>query len=299
MIYVLRHVFEIAEAPLKRIGLRAVSDEPMGPYRTGVFSPGIAAAYRETVLKDINYVTKKVFNEGYYIKTSTMETLENLSKYYEFKDQIAWFERYRQYLKDTSFACQLRLEAKNRPNIEDENRLAIKDFKTEMLMSDIGQELIDAKISYISQTNTNLSSQIKKLESGFQQMEDKDYEGWLIKMSKEFSNYNSIVKKYRSNKISIAYLQGKYDNDKTIITDDMIHSAKKVKFNKLLKLEVVGSRERCLCPFHNEKTPSFYIYPDTNRGYCHGCGRSVDTIQYLVEIEKMDFNQAVLTLLTY
>ena len=31
-----------------------------------------------------------------------------------------------------------------------------------------------------------------------------------------------------------------------------------------------------LCPFHNEKTPSFVVYPDTQSFYCFGCGAAGD-----------------------
>ena len=39
-----------------------------------------------------------------------------------------------------------------------------------------------------------------------------------------------------------------------------------------------GSNLFGLCPFHSEKTPSFYVYPDTQSFYCFGCQAAGDAI---------------------
>lgn len=51
-----------------------------------------------------------------------------------------------------------------------------------------------------------------------------------------------------------------------------------------------------LCPFHNEKTPSFTVYPATQSFYCFGCGAGGDTITFLKKIENLDYLDAVKTL---
>lgn len=51
-----------------------------------------------------------------------------------------------------------------------------------------------------------------------------------------------------------------------------------------------------LCPFHNEKTPSFTVYPDTQSFYCFGCGAGGEIISFTRRIENIDFIEAVRSL---
>ena len=48
-----------------------------------------------------------------------------------------------------------------------------------------------------------------------------------------------------------------------------------------------------LCPFHNEKTPSFTVYPETSSYYCFGCGAGGDVINFVRNIENLDYIEAV------
>jgi DNA primase len=48
-----------------------------------------------------------------------------------------------------------------------------------------------------------------------------------------------------------------------------------------------------LCPFHDEKTPSFTVRVDKNLFFCHGCGKGGDAITYAMEIDHLTFVEAV------
>ncbi len=48
-----------------------------------------------------------------------------------------------------------------------------------------------------------------------------------------------------------------------------------------------------LCPFHNEKTPSFHVYPDNQSFYCFGCGVGGDIITFAKKINNLDYVEAV------
>lgn len=57
-----------------------------------------------------------------------------------------------------------------------------------------------------------------------------------------------------------------------------------------------GRMEKGLCPFHNEKTPSFYVYPETSSFFCFGCNAGGSAIDFVMRIQNLDFVEAVKTL---
>ncbi len=60
-----------------------------------------------------------------------------------------------------------------------------------------------------------------------------------------------------------------------------------------LPLKRVGKYYKALCPFHNEKTPSFYVSPDRQMYHCFGCGVGGNAISFLMAFEKLTFPEAV------
>jgi DNA primase len=59
------------------------------------------------------------------------------------------------------------------------------------------------------------------------------------------------------------------------------------------QLRKAGPRFTGLCPFHDEKTPSFSVNPADKLYYCFGCGAGGDVISFVRETEQLDFAQAV------
>src|SRR3982751_3300484 len=60
-----------------------------------------------------------------------------------------------------------------------------------------------------------------------------------------------------------------------------------------VKLKKRGANYLGLCPFHNEKTPSFTVSPSKEIYKCFGCGRSGNTITFLMEHEKYSYVEAL------
>jgi len=60
-----------------------------------------------------------------------------------------------------------------------------------------------------------------------------------------------------------------------------------------IKLEKAGTNLKARCPFHNEKTPSFFVSADRGTYYCFGCGASGDIFTFVEEFEGLDFKGAL------
>lgn len=60
-----------------------------------------------------------------------------------------------------------------------------------------------------------------------------------------------------------------------------------------VELKTAGNTMKGLCPFHNEKTASFTVYPNTASYYCFGCQNGGDVITFVRQIENLDYMESV------
>jgi DNA primase len=66
--------------------------------------------------------------------------------------------------------------------------------------------------------------------------------------------------------------------------------------SQYVQLRRVGANYNGLCPFHEERSPSFSVSPDKQIFHCFGCGRGGNVFTFLIEIEGISFPEAVRTL---
>lgn len=62
-----------------------------------------------------------------------------------------------------------------------------------------------------------------------------------------------------------------------------------------VRLRKAGQNFVGLCPFHQEKTPSFAVHPVRQMYHCFGCNASGDVFKFVMELEKASFPEAVRT----
>lgn len=60
-----------------------------------------------------------------------------------------------------------------------------------------------------------------------------------------------------------------------------------------INVKAVGANFQALCPFHNEKSPSFVISPEKQIWHCFGCGKGGDALSFVMEKENLSFPQAL------
>ena len=164
----------------------------------------------------------------------------------------------------------------------------LKEFK-EDIKKEYGEEFIkERRLESLNNRIQALSNRIDRVWKGEEEAVKLDRPFWLRKVILEINNPEALERKRRGLVIERFLLEHPSAKIKGRVSGEEIAKALLFPFENLIQ---INKRGFALCPFHKEKTPSFYV--KNNWGYCFGCGRNFDTIHFLMERDSLSFPEAV------
>lgn len=84
----------------------------------------------------------------------------------------------------------------------------------------------------------------------------------------------------------------------TKLTNEELNKIRNIRIHQILNVKDNGRRISIRCPFHNERTPSFVLYPENNY-FCFGCGKTGDGAISFVKDLGFSFQDACSELIKY
>lgn len=166
------------------------------------------------------------------------------------------------------------------------------------------KEIVENKIKEYEIKRKVLTKNIKTKFKNISKLQDKTdkFTIWFCEqLVDEF-----LVKKLIEieKQLSRLYFQNKIAKDEKIersgdwITQEQIQEALRYPIEQIAmnfeKANKRGNRIYTLCPFHNERYPSFVAYLDTNSWYCFGqCSRGGDIVSLIRELNNFNFKEAI------
>lgn len=109
----------------------------------------------------------------------------------------------------------------------------------------------------------------------------------IVDLEKDVRRFNFYIKKitaYNKEKLANTHI----NIDEVLEKVDLVHLIKQD-----IELIKNGKEYRGLCPFHNERRPSFYVNREKGLYYCFGCGAKGNAITFLKEYLNMTFKEAL------
>ena len=163
------------------------------------------------------------------------------------------------------------------------------------------KQIIPVKIREFQRQKYRLERYIKQRLISLQQKTTDDFSYWFIKKWLELNEIAELVKIdkqiARLNRLKFSHIK----TNKNFITDDDIQQASQISIVDVVSQEIQLKRSSKnfvgLCPFHNEKTPSFYLYPETNSFYCYGCNLGGNIINFVMQFYGYSFIETIKWLL--
>ncbi len=166
-------------------------------------------------------------------------------------------------------------------------------------------EIVSNKLEEILERQDTLIKQRELKLSTIGKMKLDDFARyWFVSEAEfEFVEFD-VLQRWLKYWLRLAMKSGNniYDREKIAqngITEEQVAQAKEVPLESVFegRLRRIGTRFIGLCPFHEEKTPSFTIFSNTNNFYCFGCHVWGDPIDLYMKLNQCNLPTAVKALI--
>ena len=184
------------------------------------------------------------------------------------------------------------------------------------LFKDEAEEIILMKLNELEEEketiNNNIAKHRKKYFSMVEDVPDSEQKEWFLEFwnimvvkysfEAELQKIKSTVSRLNHELHAVRRLKGtEIYESKQQEWDEQKQRARERSIEDIVTpyLEMprrYGQIIRAKCPFHEERTPSFYVYLATNQYHCYGCQKHGDTIGFYMDLKKVDFKTAVMDL---
>lgn len=162
-------------------------------------------------------------------------------------------------------------------------------------------DLIPEKIQEWSGRHKELELLIREKDSLIKKESHSEFEYWfgrewlkltllseMLEVEKHIRRLKNLLPKNQSDFVTTKLDESTIDRARSIPIIDIAMQG--------LQLTKHGKNYFAKCPFHEDKSPSFCIYPESNRFVCFGCNEKGDVITYTMKINNLNFKEAVLWL---
>jgi len=173
----------------------------------------------------------------------------------------------------------------------------ITDKELLAIFKDVLKEIIPEKLFELEEEKQGLINIIKdEIKNIRKNIKAKDQ--WFYKLFLKHSLISDLllIEKEISYFLHLKYLSGYHGKNKEN-WQEKVDRALEYPIEELVcrdtNLRRSGANLIGLCPLHEEKTPSFYIYLKNNSFYCFGCSAGGNVINYVMKKQNINFKEAV------
>jgi len=174
--------------------------------------------------------------------------------------------------------------------------ISYSDNELLQIFPELKTDIIPAKIKELSEQKNSLQSQIRRTLQYYKIRFPRDY--WFLSIWIK----HTIIKDLIHIEKQLFYFErlrhlsrGKKDSKR--LSDEQIAEANAFPIENIIgqqnRLRKSGRDFVALCPMHQEKTPSFHIYTETNSFYCFGCSQGGNTITLVRLLHNLSFPEAI------